>query len=103
MGKGPEPIGDVVAQLMARRGLAGIRRAAAWESAWRDAAGKVAPQFTSYTRALALRRGKLEVMVANSTIVQEFTFHKRDLIEALSALLPDERIDDLRFRVGSIE
>ena len=100
MAKGPEPIGDILAQLMARRGFARVRSGEACEAAWREAAGEFAAR---YTRVGCIRRGKLEVTVASSTLVQELSFQKRVLLEALARLLPDERIKDLRFRVGPIE
>jgi len=100
MRRGPEPIGDVLVQLMARRGFAGVRRAATCEEAWRRAAGELAAE---YTRVGAVRRGTLEVLVANSTLLQELTFQKQALLEALGQLLPDERIRDLRFRVGAVQ
>ena len=40
---------------------------------------------------------------ANSTLVQELSFQKPALLETLTRLLPDERIRDLRFRVGPID
>lgn len=100
MARGPERIGDVLAQLMARRGFAAVRAAVAYESAWREAAGELAAQ---YTRVTSIRRGNLEITVANSTLVQELSFRKPALLKALSSLLPDERIKDLRFRVGVID
>ena len=99
MARGPEPIGDILAQLMARRGFAGVRAAAAWEAAWREAAGELAAR---YSRVGLIRRGKLEVMVANSTVVQELCFRKPALLRTLSRLLPDQKIKDIRFRVGPI-
>ena len=99
MARGPEPIGDVLAQLMARRGFAAVRSAAACEAAWREAAGEPAAR---YTRVASIRRGKLEIMVANSTLVQELSFRKQALLKALGARLPDQKIKDLRFRVGPI-
>jgi len=99
MPRGPERIGEVLARLTARRGFAGVRRAVACEAAWREAAGEFGAQ---YSRVGAIRGGKLEVTVANSTLLQELTFQRRALLSALNRLLPDEKIDDLRFRVGPI-
>ena len=56
-----------------------------------------------YTRVGQLRRGTLEVVVANSTLVQELGFQKQTLLKSLAELLPDEGIENLRFRVGNIE
>lgn len=99
MSKGPERISEVLAQLMARRGFSRVRSAEAFDSAWRTAAGETLSQFT---RPGSVRRGKLEVTVANSTLVQELSFQKPHLLKALAELLPDEKIEDLRFRVGPV-
>ena len=45
----------------------------------------------------------LEVTVSNSTIVQELTFQKQQILAELQAELPDANIRDLRFRVGTID
>jgi hypothetical protein len=50
----------------------------------------------------AVRRGKLEILVASSTLAQELTFRKPTLLESLRKSLPDETISELRFRVGPI-
>mgnify|MGYP005838285961 CR=1 FL=1 len=100
MSKGPQPIADVLAELMARRGFARVQGAAACEKAWREAAGPLAAQ---YTRPGAVRRGKLEVVVAHSTLIQELNFHKPAILQTLSRLVPEENIRDIRFRLGAIE
>ncbi len=99
MAPGPEPIGEILAQLMARRGFAHLRSTQARESAWREAAGE---QLAEFTRVGPVRRGNLEVTVANSTLLQELSFQKPDLLKALARLLPAAGIKDLRFRVGPI-
>jgi predicted nucleic acid-binding Zn ribbon protein len=100
MAGGPKGIGDVLAELMARRGYARVQSAAAFDAAWREAAGPLAAH---YTRVGRLQRGTLEVLVANSTLVQELGFQKRTLLKSLARLLPDASIEDLRFRVGNID
>ena len=100
MPKGPQKIADVLAQLMARRGFARTHAAANCEAAWREAAGELAARFT---RVGQVRRGKLEVTVANSTVVQELNFQKRAILQTLTRLLPENQIRDLRFRVGPID
>jgi predicted nucleic acid-binding Zn ribbon protein len=100
MRTGPKTIGDVLGELAARRGFAGVRRACVCDAAWREAVGE---QAVRYTRAGPIRGGKLEITVANSTWLQELSFQKRRLLNALAKLLPDEKIIDLRFRVGPID
>ncbi len=99
MDRGPQHVSGILAQLMARRGYARQQSAAALEEAWRTAAGELV---AGYTRVGAVRRGALEVIVANSTLVQELSFQKPALLVALRNLLPDEPIRDLRFRVGQV-
>jgi predicted nucleic acid-binding Zn ribbon protein len=100
MQRGPKAIGDVLSELMSRRGFARVQSAAAFESAWREAAG---PLTAKYTRPGLVRRGTLEVVVAHSALVQELGFQKTALLRTLSNLLPDEGIQNLRFRVGNVE
>ena len=97
---GPERIADILAQLMARRGFARVQGAEAYQSAWNEATG---PLGAKYSRVGQLKRGKLEVVVTNSTLVQEFTFQKAAILATLNRLLPDHNIQDLRFRLGAIK
>lgn len=96
----PKPIGDIMAQLFARRGYARERAGAGYAGAWQAAAGEVVAR---WTRAGIVRRGSLEVLVANSALMQELTFQKPALLAKLQQLLPDEKLTGLRFKVGAIE
>lgn len=99
MSRGPQRIGDILSELLARRGFGRVQSTAQYEAAWREVAGEMAAQFT---RVGSLRRGALEIIVANSTLMQEFTFQKATLLRAVQQALPDQGIKDLRFRVGAI-
>jgi hypothetical protein len=96
----PKKIGDVMAQLITLRGYGRVQADADLEAAWRAAAGDALARFT---RAGQLRRGRLEVTVTNSTVVQELTFQKHQILAELGRQMPEARIHDVRFRVGSIE
>ena len=100
MRREPQAIGDVLGELAARRGFAAVHRTCVCEAAWRQAVGE---QAARYSRAGGVRRGKLEVTVANSTWLQELSFQKQRLVNVLAQLLPEEKIEDLRFRVGPID
>jgi len=95
----PQHIGNVLSELMARRGYARVQSATAYDTAWREAAGELVAEHTCVG---SLRRGTLEVIVANSTLMQELGFRKAALLKTLGRLLPDEGIENLRFRVGTI-
>ncbi len=95
----PQHIRDVLSQLLARRGYARERSAYTHAEAWRTAVGD---RLAAHTKATSIRRGVLEVLVKNSTLVQEINFQRSDLIDRLAQLLPDENIRDLKFRVGPV-
>ncbi|MHB1033945.1 MAG: DUF721 domain-containing protein [Pirellulales bacterium] len=99
MAPAPQRIADVLAELIARRGLGKVQTAEELAEAWRKASGELASR---YTRVGSIRGGTLEVVVANSALVQELTFQKPVLVQELKRLLPEKRIENLRFRVGPV-
>lgn len=95
----PQKLGDVLTQLIARRGYAREIGTAAIESAWREAVGE---KLAKFTRPGNIRRGTLEVTVTNNLLVQELGFQKDQLLKKLQKLAPQENVKGLRFRVGSV-
>jgi predicted nucleic acid-binding Zn ribbon protein len=95
----PKKIADVLAQLITARGYGRIQATADFTAAWQQAAGAT---IAKYTRPGRLRRGTLEVTAGNSTIIQELTFQKQQILTQLQTALPDAKIRDIRFRVGSL-
>ena len=96
---GPQKVGQVVSELMTQSGFARAH-ATAMEKVWREAVGDEAAR---WTRPGKIRRGVLEVAVANSTMVQELVFQKAELLTSIRRLWPDTPIRDLRFRVVPVE
>ena len=96
----PQPIADVLARLLARRGYARERSNGACAAAWNEAVGEPLAQ---QTRPGTIRGGVLEVLAANSTLLQELTFQKHELLQKLGRLLPDQPVRELRFRLGRID
>lgn len=97
--KGPERIGSVISDLMARRGYG--------QAEWRDQAcaawqETVGTQLGRMSCPGNLRRGVLEVTVSSSSVLQELTFQKVFLLQKIQQELPDAKIRDLRFRVGTV-
>lgn len=95
----PKAIGNVIAQLITARGYGRIQADANFATAWQLAVG---PVLAKYTQPGRLRRGVLEITVANSMTVQELTFQKQEVLKKLQAEIPDAKIRDLRFRVGVV-
>ncbi len=84
---------------MARRGYGRLISAENYDQAWQQAAGVLAHA----SRPGLLQRGVLQIIVNNSTAVQELTFQKRQLLRSLGEQLPDQKIRDLKFVVGTIQ
>ncbi|MEK6248649.1 MAG: DUF721 domain-containing protein [Planctomycetales bacterium] len=97
--KRPVAIGNIVAELMSRKGFGRQRSAQQRETIWQEVVGADLAQMT---RCGEVRRRRLEVVVANSTLMQELAFRKEEIIEALQHQLPELVVEDIRFRVGPI-
>jgi predicted nucleic acid-binding Zn ribbon protein len=98
--RGPEPVGEILSRLFAARGWGRRQERLRLEEAWSEAAG---PEIARHTRAGALRRGVLEIMVDSAVLLQELAhFQKRRLLEQLRRRLPSTTIADLRFRAGVV-
>ena len=97
--KGPKKIGEILPQLMARRGYAEQQQNNVLEKAWLTAVGGT---FAKHTRVGRIRGGVMEVIVRNSTILQELTFRKTQLVQALASELSGNKVSDLKFRIGQL-
>ena len=96
--RSPKKLGNVLAQVVQQKAYAQIRTTNARDKAWQGVAG----EFASVTQVGPLRRDTLEILVANSLLMQELTFRKEELIKKLLTALPDTKIKQLRFRVAPI-
>jgi predicted nucleic acid-binding Zn ribbon protein len=84
---------------MSKRGYAQVQTAACSDEAWKQAAGE---ELAKDTQPGQIKRGVLEVMVRHPAVVQELTFMKVQLVKKLSQLIPEQKIRDLKFRVGAV-
>jgi predicted nucleic acid-binding Zn ribbon protein len=99
--KGPERLGEILSRLFAARGWGRRQDRLRLEEAWAEAVG---PEAAPHTRVGGLRRGVLEVVVANAVLLQELAhYQKRRLLEQLRGRLPGTPVNDLRFRAGVID
>lgn len=98
--RSPKRISETISRLLTRRGYAQIQVDQQRSEAWANAVGKT---LAKHSRVGNLRRGVLEVIVRNSSAVQELTFQKRRLVKRMKTALPNIEIRDLRFRVGVID
>jgi len=93
-----KPIGDVLSRLLARRGYAQVQQSTDLQAAVSHAVGKT---LAKHCRPGKLSRGVLEIHVRNSSVLQELTFQKKYVLGKLTRA--EEKIRDLKFRVGQID
>lgn len=96
----PKPISDALSRLMARRGYAQLQSSQEWDSVWRQTVG---PRMAEHSRVGRVRGNVLEVLVRNSSVLQELAFQKKKLLSHLLKLVANDTIRDLRFRVGDLK
>ena len=92
-------MGEVINQLMARRGYGQVKSTEEIRSVWNEIAGPMGPQ----SLPGSIRRGVLEVFVRNSAVLQELTFSKKQLLTQLQKTLPNQSIKDLKFRISAFD
>lgn len=96
--KGPKKIGDVLTDLLAQRGYAQVASQEELQQGWSNTVGNL----KKFTRAVEVKRGTLHVIVSNSVVMQELTFRKQELVGLMAEALPDHKIKEIRYRVGSV-
>jgi len=94
----PERLSQAVTDLIALRGWARVRGNAQLAEAWKSVAGAAGATVASGTRVVGIRRGVLQVAVANSPLLCELAaYHKVTLLAAFSRDHPELKIRDLKF------
>lgn len=96
----PQPLSAAIAELIARRGLARVQGQAQLAGIWQQVVGD--PRTAALTKVLGVKRGVLEIGVANSALLNELvSFHRTVLLDRLKTGHPDQNIKDIRFRLRS--
>jgi len=95
----PKKIVDVLADLFAKRGYARRQINEQLEAVWRMASGE---RLAAWSQPLGIRGGSLDVLVANSAVMQELAFQRQTILGELQRQLPDARIRKIKFRVGQL-
>jgi predicted nucleic acid-binding Zn ribbon protein len=96
----PQPLARVLSELIARRGFARVKSDEELQVAWTQVAGRATAR---QTRAVAVRRGVLQVSVASSSLLEELAgFYRAALVEKLRTGYPNLAIKDIKFRLDSV-
>ena len=92
----PKRIGSIVSQLLARRGYAQVFASDALQAA---VEAEVGSSLCRCVRVGKLRAGVLQIFATDSVTLQELTFRKRSILKRIQADLPENKVNDLRFRI----
>ena len=88
----------MINRLLAKRGYAQQQATDQLCEQWTQAAGT---RLANHSRPAKLSRGRLEIVVRNSTVLQELTFQKKQLLSRMQANDTKPSIRDIRFRIGT--
>lgn len=96
----PAAIGDVLNKLLARKGYARAAANAALSELWKEAAGE---RLAADTRPGQIANGVWQVFVRNSVIGQELSFARSRILKEIQARAPEQKIRDVKFKVGPVD
>ncbi len=96
----PQRVAEVVSRLLTKRGYTNVQAKSELESVWQAAAG---PTIAKHTRPGSISRGTWEILVRNSSLIQELSFQQTQILRAVQQAVPQHKIAKLKFRVGPIE
>jgi hypothetical protein len=96
----PKRAADIMAAVLQRRGYGRIMENEELASRW---AAAVDPRLGPLTRAVRIHRRRLEVIVANSTVMNELAFAKAAILSRFNEKAGPSPLADIRFRIGAVE
>ena len=96
----PKRPADIIGRLMARKGYCQTQSANELSDVWKELVGD---KWKNKTKAGNVNRGVLEVFVANAAVNQKIGFEKQKILAALKQRVPQNKITDIKFRVGSVD
>ncbi len=95
----PKTFKTVINRVMAKKGYGQQQSNNALEACWRV----ILPNnMEKQTRLGQIRRGTLEVFVADSATLQQLSFLQHKLVKQLKLDLPTANIRNLRFKLGEL-
>jgi hypothetical protein len=95
----PKKAADLIAQLLVRKGYGQVTAAGELAQTWHEVTSN---RWRNQTQPGNIRRGVLEVVVANSALLQQLEFEKKNFLLSIQQHLPQNQIKEIRFRIGTI-
>ena len=96
----PKRPANILSQLMARKGYGQTKTNDELDDVWNSIVGD---RWKTKTRVGNVSRGVLEVFVSSAAVNQHLGFQKKKLIAELGKRVPQNKIKDIKFSLGSIE
>lgn len=85
-GRNPTRLGEVLNELLARRGYAQVQAGDRLAEVWNEAAG---PELAALAQPGGIQRGVLNVATTNTLAVQELQIRQAELVARLTELAPE--------------
>ena len=82
-----------------RKGYAQVQALREWHALWAEVAGE---KMAASSVVSKCTRGVLHVIVANSLLLQELGFRKKELLARIREL-SDHKVRDVRFRIAPLD
>jgi predicted nucleic acid-binding Zn ribbon protein len=95
----PKQAKDLVNLVITRRGIAAEQSTHQLQQVWDSIVGV---DIANQTKTGSVRRGELEIIVANSSLMQLLSFQEKDYLTKINQNMRKAAIRKLRFRIGSI-
>ncbi len=96
----PPRVAEIMSKLLTKRGYANVQQKSELEEVWNKAAGEM---ISKHTRPGKISRGTWEIVVRNSSMLQEISFQQTQILRAVQQAAPNQKIQKLKFKVGPIE
>ena len=97
--KGPVRVGNIIADLLSRKGLGRPQATIQLEQVWVEVVGDAVARMTHCGK---IQRQQLHVIVTNSALMQDLTFRKQEILTTLNSKNSGPLIKDIRFRIGRL-
>lgn len=95
----PKKIADIIAKTIQRNGIGRVLENEQYQEIVISCVDKAIQQFI---QVIGIRRGNLEVVVANSIVMQELTYHKETILKKTQQISDRKNVTNVRFRIGPI-
>ena len=95
----PKKAVDLINLLLARKGYGQKQAKQELHASWSKVAGQ---RWQQKTMVGNINKGVLEIIVENSAALQQLNFKKRKLLLEMQNHLPQNKIQDIKFKVGKI-